>query len=104
MGDFMADKNQSKSIFDSFKFWGQRPRHRDSLSKEIENSPTITIEDVAVDHTIEDRTAGDTPKEKRDEVNSGSVKLYETMNGSFIITRGWDGNNMMLYKIRRRNY
>lgn len=101
MGDFMADKNQSKSIFDSLKFWGQRPRYR-ALSTDLESSPTITIEDVAPDNTIEDRTAEDTPKEKWDEVNSGSVKLYETMSGHSIITRGWDGNNMMIYKIRRR--
>lgn len=109
----MADKNQNRSIFDSFKFWGDRAKHRDSLSVDIENSPTITIEDVASDKTIEDVAADKsiedvladvTPKEKRDESNPGSVQLYETISGNFIITRGWDGNNMLVYKIRRRNY
>ncbi|MFJ5762096.1 hypothetical protein ACIQAA_23835 [Neobacillus sp. NPDC093182] len=104
MGDFMPDKNERRSIFDSFKFWGHRPEHRDSLSADIENSPTITIEDVATDKTIEDVAADVTPKEKRDESNPGSVKLYETISGNFIITRGWDGNNMLVYKMRRRNY
>lgn len=119
MGDFTADKNQSRSIFDSFKFWGHRPKHTDSLSADIENNPTITIEDVAAiedvaidntiedavsDKTIEDVASDVTPKEKRDESNPGSVQLYETISGNFIITRGWDGNNMLVYKIRRRNY
>ncbi|MDQ1002331.1 hypothetical protein QFZ28_002731 [Neobacillus niacini] len=117
MRDFTADKKQlleeKRSIFDSSKFWGHRPKHRDSLSVDTEKSPTITIEDVAANNTIEEVAADNTienvatdhtPKEKRDESNPSSVKLYETISGNFIITRGWDGNNMLVYKMRRRNY
>jgi hypothetical protein len=95
MGDFMADKNQKRSIFDSFKFWGHRPKHRDSQSAVIEKSPTITIEDAATNSTTE---------EKRNELIPNSLRLYETISGNYIISRGWDGNNMLIYKIRRKNY
>jgi hypothetical protein len=104
MGDFMADKNERRSIFDSLKFWGHRPNLKDSLSEDIEKSPIIMIEDLATDNTIEDVETADSPKEKRDESNPSSVRLYETISGNFIITRGWDGNNMLVYKMRRRNY
>jgi hypothetical protein len=118
MGDFVTDKNERSSIFDSSKFWGHRPKHRDSLSADIEKSPIIKIEDLATDNTfedlatdnlatdnsIEDVETDDTPKEKRDESNPSSVRLYETISGNFIITRGWDGNNMQVYKMRRKNY
>ncbi|MDQ0970751.1 hypothetical protein QFZ31_000629 [Neobacillus niacini] len=113
MGDFMADKNGRRSIFDSLKFWGHRPNLKDSLSADIEKSPIIMIEDLATDNTIgnlatdnsiEDVETDDSPKEKRDESNPSSVRLYETISGNFIITRGWDGNNMLVYKMRRRNY
>ncbi|MFB3163387.1 hypothetical protein ABLO26_18720 [Neobacillus sp. 179-J 1A1 HS] len=122
MEDFVADKNERISIFDSFKFWGHRPNLKDSLSPDIEKSPIIIIEDLATDNTFEDlatdHTIGnlatdttiediendDSPKEKRDESNPISVRLYETISGNFIITRGWDGNNMLVYKTRRRNY
>jgi hypothetical protein len=113
MEDFMADKNERISIFDSFKFWGHRPNLKDSLSPDIEKSPIIIIEDLATDNTIgnlatdttiEDIENDDSPKEKRDESNPSSVRLYETISGNFIITRGWDGNNMLVYKMRRRNY
>jgi hypothetical protein len=112
MGDFMADNNERKSIFDSFKFWGHRPKLRDALSADIEKSPTImiedmatdnTIEDVATDDTVEDVAIEDTPKEKADESNPSSVSLYNTISGNLIISRGWDGNNMQVYKTRRRN-
>jgi hypothetical protein len=121
MGDFMADNNERKSIFDSFKFWGHRPKLRDALSADIEKSPTIIIEDLATDNTIEDvatdNTIGDvanddtvedvaiedTPKEKAAESNPSSVSLYNTISGNLIISRGWDGNNMQVYKTRRRN-
>ncbi|MFB3167014.1 hypothetical protein P5G62_007810 [Neobacillus sp. 179-C4.2 HS] len=112
MGDFMADNNERKSIFDSFKFWGHRPKLRDALSADIEKRPTIiiedmatdnTIEDVATDDTIEDVAIEDTPKEKADESNPSSVSLYNTISGNLIISRGWDGNNMQVYKTRRRN-
>jgi hypothetical protein len=113
MGDFMEDKNERISIFDSSKFWGHRPKLKDSLSADIEKSPTIMIEDVATDNTIEvvvpddtfeDVVTDDTPKEKRDESNPSSVRLHETISGNFIISRGWDGNNMQVYKMRMRNY
>jgi hypothetical protein len=118
MGDYMADKNERISIFDSFKFWGHRPNLKDSLSEDIEKNPIIMIEDLATDNTfedlatdnlatdnsIEDVETDDTPKEKRDESNPSSVRLYETISGNFIITRGWDGNNMQVYKMRRKNY
>jgi hypothetical protein len=112
MGDFMADNNERKSIFDSFKFWGHRPKLRDALSADIEKSPTIIIEDVATDNTIgdvanddtvEDVAIEDTPKEKAAESNPSSVSLYNTISGNLIISRGWDGNNMQVYKTRRRN-
>ncbi|NYE04115.1 hypothetical protein F4694_000859 [Bacillus niacini] len=131
MEDFMADKNERRSIFDSFKFWGHRPNLKDSLSPDIEKSPIIMIEDLATDNTfedlatdntfedlatdntignlatdntIEDVETADSPKEKRDESNPSNVRLYETISGNFIITRGWDGNNMQVYKMRRKNY
>jgi hypothetical protein len=112
MGDFMADNNERKSIFDSFKFWGHRPKFRDALSADIEKSPTImienmatdnTIEDVATDDTVEDVAIEDTPKEKAEESNPSSVSIYNTISGNLIISRGWDGNNMQVYKTRRRN-
>jgi len=124
MGDFITDKNQlsekKTSIFDSF--WGHRPKHSDSLGADIKKSPTIMIEDVATDNiiedvetnvtiedvktndTIEDVETDDTPKEEQDELNPSSVRLHETISGNFIISRGWDGNNMQVYKMRRRNY
>lgn len=99
MGDFIIDKDQlsqkKSSIFDSFKFWGHRQKYRDSLSEDIDKSPTITIEDTSTTPA---------PKEKLDESNPNSVRLYETVSGNFIITRGWDGNNMLVYKMRRKNY
>ncbi|MEC1520521.1 hypothetical protein P9D43_00565 [Neobacillus niacini] len=99
MGDFTSDTSQlskeKRSIFDSSKFWGQRPKHRNSLSIEIEKSPTITIEeDSAINHA---------PKENRDEVNPSRMRLHDTIRGDYIITRGWEGNNMLVYKIRRKN-
>jgi hypothetical protein len=95
MGDYMADKNQKRSIFDSFKFWGQRPKQKDSLDVDIEKKPTITTEDAATNHT---------PKVKWDVSNPSSLRLYETISGNYIITRGWDGNNMLVYTMRRKNY
>lgn len=99
MGKFIVDRKQilekRKSIFDSFKFWGHRPKFRNSLSIDIEKSQTITIEDVDSNHT---------PKEKWDVSNPSSVRLYESISGNYIITRGWDGNNMLMYKMRRKNY
>ena len=134
MGDFTADKNQISeekgSIFDSFKFWGHRPKHRDSLSVEIENSPKMTeIEDTkeqtlelspietkkqedSKDQTpelspIETKAQEDsidhTPKKKIDSPSSSNVKIHETISGNNIITRGWDGNNMLVFKTRRKN-
>lgn len=103
MGDFTGDKNQpseeKRSIFDSIKFWGHRPMDIDSLNvdieKDIETSPTINLENIAVNHT---------PEAKQDESHPSNIKLYETISGNFIITRGWDGNNMLVYKTRRKNY
>jgi hypothetical protein len=100
MGDFITDKNQlsekKTSIFDSFKFRGHRRKHGNSLSEDIDKSPTITIE--------EDTSTNHTPNEKWVvESNPSSVRLHETISGNFIITRGWDGNNMLVYKMRRKN-
>jgi hypothetical protein len=97
MGDLTADKNQEsvekKSIFDSFKFWGPGPRHRNSQGVDIDKSPTKITNDDSTDHT---------PKEKLDKSSTENVKLYETISGNYIITRGWDGNNMWVFKIRRK--
>jgi hypothetical protein len=111
MGDLTADKNQSsdddkKSIFDSFKFWGQVPRHRNSHSVDINKSPQKTIDDDSTDQspikTIDDDSSDQSPIEKLDNSSPDNVKLYETISGNYIITRGWDDNNMMLFKIRRK--
>lgn len=120
MGDFKADKNQlteeKRSIFDSFKFWGHRPKHRDSLRVDIEKSPENAKTDESTNHTPiekwiesdqqntqENESTKHTPEEKWDETNPSSVRLYETISGNYIITRGWDGNNMLVYKTRRKN-
>jgi hypothetical protein len=95
MGDLTADKNQSsdekKSVFDSFKFWGQVPRHRNSHSV-----------DIIPKESIDDNSTDQSPQEKLDNSSPDNVKLYETISGNYIITRGWDDNNMMLFKIRRK--
>jgi hypothetical protein len=99
MGDLTADKNQKsddkKSIFDSFKFWGQVPRHSNSLGVDIDTSPKKTIDDDSTDQS---------PKKKLDNSSPDNVKLYETISGNYIITRGWDDNNMWVFKIRRKSF
>jgi hypothetical protein len=94
-----VDKNQNqtkegkKSKFDSFMFWGLGSRRRKSHSEEIEKSPIkVTEEDSKVQ------------KKKKSKVTSspGKVKLYETISGNYIITRGWDGNNMWVFRMRKK--
>jgi hypothetical protein len=108
MEDLTADKNQKsdekKFIFDSFKFWGQGPRHRNSQGAVIDKSPKMITIDDSTDHTPTiDDSSDHTPKEKSDKSSPDNVKLFETISGNYIITRGWDGNNMWVFKIRRKN-
>ena len=42
------------------------------------------------------------PKNNPKTSKSSNVKLYDTTNGKFIFTRGWDGTNMSVYQIRRK--
>lgn len=100
MGDLTADNNQTpakerkESIFDSFKFWGAGPRNRKSLSKDIEISPIKIEEEEEIVHP---------PKKSSNTSGHNNVKLYDTISGNHIISRGWDGNNMGVFKIRRKN-
>lgn len=118
MGNFTADKNhipeQKRSIFDSFKFWGHRSKQRNFLTIDIETGPKMTeIEDTKEQtpelsplRTKEEELdlTHDSPKVKIDRSTSSHIKIHETISGNYIITRGWDGNNMLEYKIRRKNY
>jgi hypothetical protein len=117
MGDFTAEKNhiteEKRSIFDSFKFWGHRSKHRNFLSIDIETVPKMTeIEDTkeqtpelsALRTKEEEDLTHDSPKAKIDRSTPSHIKIYETISGNYIISRGWDGNNMLVYKIRRKNY
>lgn len=117
MGDFTADKNhiseEKRSIFDSFKFWGHKSKQRNFLSIDIETGPIMAeIEDTKeqtpelnplMEKVQEDSNDG-TPKVKRDRSIPSQIKIHETISGNYIISRGWDGNNMLVYKIRRKNY
>ncbi|MFP7298172.1 hypothetical protein [Neobacillus niacini] len=104
MGELSTEKNQTYvlqgngSIFDSSKFWGKGLRHRNTLSldQDLEKQPEIIQTIDSIDPA---------PKEKIDKssFSSSNVKLYETISGHFIITRGWEDNNMSVYKIRRKN-
>jgi hypothetical protein len=116
MGDFTADKNhiteEKRSIFDSFKFLGHRPEYRNFLSIDIEKGSKMTeIEDTneqtpelsPIKTIVQEDLTDHTPKEKLDSLTPSHIKLYETISGNFIITRGWDGNNMLVYRMRRKN-
>jgi len=117
MGDFTADKNsipeEKKSIFDSVKFWGHKSKQRNYLSINIEAVPKmIEIEDTQEQtpelsplmEKVQKDSTQDTPKVKKDHSTPSHIKIYETISGNYIISRGWDGNNMLVYKIRRKNY
>jgi hypothetical protein len=123
MGNFTADKThipeEKRSIFDSFKFWGHRSKHRNFLSIDIETGPKMTeIEDTKEqtpelsplrpkeeeEEEEEEDLTHDSPKVKIDRSTPSHIKIQETISGNYIISRGWDGNNMLEYKIRRKNY
>jgi hypothetical protein len=111
MRDLSPDINQTSaneskgSIFDSYKFWGQGKLHRKSLSLDLEKSLIeIKNEDSIVDkelNTNED-SKKHTPKQETKQSDPITLTLSETISGNYIITRGWDDNNMMLFKIRRK--
>lgn len=112
MGEFSPDNNQTpakehkESIFDSFKFWGTGLRNRKSLSIDIEISP-IKIEEeeeIVQQEVIDQQKVIDLPPKKNSNTSGpNNVKLYDTISGNHIISRGWDGNNMGVFKIRRKN-
>jgi hypothetical protein len=118
MGDFTAEKNhiteEKRSIFDSFKFWGHRSKHSNFLSIDIETGPKMTEIEDTMEQTPElsplrtkeeeEDLNHDSPKVKIGRVTPSHIKIHETISGNYIISRGWDGNNMLVYKIRRKNY
>jgi hypothetical protein len=126
MGDLSADKNKiseeksRQSIFNSSKFWGLGPRHKESLSEDIEIRPAELKKDDSQEQLPEmakkevlqeqlpeiskkDDSQEQIPENTRKPSTPNSVKLYDTTNGKFIFTRGWDGTNMSVYQIRRKN-
>ena len=126
MSDLATEKNQitekmsRKSIFDSSKFWGRGSRHKESLSKDIEISPSITKKEDSQEQlpeltkkedsqeqlpelTKKEDTQAQIPENNRKPSTPNSVKLYDSISGNYIITRGWDGTNMWVYQIRRKN-
>jgi hypothetical protein len=99
MRDLLVGKNHTQTIkgkkskFDSFMFWGLGSRHRKSHSEEIEKSPIkVTEEDSKPQKKKKSKVTSDPKK----------VKLYETISGNYIITRGWDGNNMWVFRMRKK--
>lgn len=147
MSQTPADESK-KSIFDSHKFWGKEPRHRNSLNINKEKSPIKINEDpiaevnldakedsimdsketsildskedlilvskedsilVSKEDSILDSKEDSIPNAKEpipkqvsDQSDPSTVKVYETLSGNSIITRGWDGNNMSVFKTRRK--
>jgi hypothetical protein len=127
MGDLAADKNQTPdkkskgSIFDSFKFWGQGPLHRkfinesinevlDEIPIKIESEDSKGLEEpkvLKVSKDLEDSKVLEDLKEQPQKQSSNTsshsnVKHFDTISGNHIISRGWDGNNMWEFKIRRK--
>ncbi|MEH7180411.1 hypothetical protein [Neobacillus vireti] len=121
MSDLAADMNQinerksRQSIFDSSKFWG----HKKSLNKDTEISPAMTIKDESLEQlpeiiekedsiehhpkvTVINDSIEQIPENNRELSKPDDVKLYESISGNFIISKGWDGTNMSVYKIRRK--
>ncbi|MEH6996695.1 hypothetical protein V7075_29010 [Neobacillus drentensis] len=104
MEDLTAGKNQTmeikskNSIFDSSKFWGQGPLHRKLINESINE----VIDEIPI--TIEDEESKEQPpKKSSNNISSPSnVKHFDTISGNHIISRGWDGNNMWEFKIRRK--
>ncbi|TDL75566.1 hypothetical protein E2R56_07140 [Rhodococcus qingshengii] len=121
MEDLIADMNQTPdkkskgSIFDSFKFWGQGPLHRkfinesineviDEIPIKIESEDSKGLEEpkvLKVSKDLED--SKEQPQKQSSNTSSPSnVKHFDTISGNHIISRGWDGNNMWEFKIRRK--
>ncbi|PAE44270.1 hypothetical protein [Bacillus sp. 7884-1] len=103
MEDLIADMNQTPdkkskgSIFDSFKFWGQGPLHRKFINESINE----VIDEIPI--KIESEDSKEQPQKQSSNTSSPSnVKHFDTISGNHIISRGWDGNNMWEFKIRRK--
>nr|WP_263326557.1 hypothetical protein [Neobacillus sp. Marseille-Q6967] len=103
-GDFMfrGIRPNKMSLFDGLpkgriNLFSRRRTEPESLpSIPPESLPSIPIEEPEKEEKIQ-------PAAKVKKTSKGiNMKCYETISGNYILTRGWDGNNMWVFRMRKR--
>ena len=103
---FKPQKRETKLGFGDFMFRGFRPRPFNFLNRKEMEMPVMDMEKkhdrLLENHDNPKKTdinqKNNFPKEQK----PSSLKFYNTISGNFILTRGWEGNNMSIFRMRKR--